>query len=279
MRKGLRLTLAPAALAALTLAAGAGSSPAQSMAYEPTQGEAFRYRTATSLVVTQQVLERENHYTLESSGLVRLTLLSPGPRQLWRLGFDELTLRIQGAFPTPRTEGLRGTVVTLATTPQGVVLDAIASGIVTPGLGSQYVERAAAAFLPHLPTGAAPPGVTWTDTLTVTEVLRGVTAEVRTVVRFTVGDTAALAGRPVIPVEYRGDIEVGGSGTVDGSRISLEGSGEVRGSYLYDPAEELFALHEQEQVLESTLFLMDSDRGSVAIPSRQTLSARAERLY
>ncbi len=210
---------------------------------------------------------------------MRLTLLSPGPRQVWRLAYDDLTLRIQGAFPTPRTEGLRGTVVTLETTPRGVVLDAIASGIVTPGLGGQYVERAAAAFLPHLPSGAASPGATWTDTLMVTEVLQGVTAEVRTAVTFTVSDTAAVAGRPVVPVEYRGDIEVSGSGTVEGSRVVLEGSGEVSGSYLFDPADGLFALHEQEQTLVSTLTLVGPDRERVEIPSRQVLSARAERRY
>lgn len=249
------------------------------MVYDPPQGEPFGYRTENTLSVTQRVLERENHYTLESEGRVRLTLLSPGPRQLWRLAFDDLTLKIQGTFPTPRTEGLRGTVVTLATTPQGVVLDAIASGIVTPGVGGQYVERAAAAFLPHLPSGSAAPGATWTDTLMVTEVLQGVTAEVRTEVTFSVSDTAALAGRPVVPVEYRGRIEVAGSGTVEGSRVVLEGDGEVTGSYLYDPVDLLFALHEQEQVLESTLTLVGPDRERVEIPSRQVLSARAERVY
>lgn len=248
------------------------------MEYGPPQGQPFRYRTQNTLAVSQRVLERENHYTLESRGLVQLTLLSPGPRQLWRLGYEDLSLRIQGAFPTPRTEGLRGTVVTLATTPQGVVLDAIASGIVTPGLGGQYVERAAAAFLPHLPSGDAGPGTTWTDTLTITEVLQGVTAEVRTVVTFSVSDTAVAGGRAVVPVEYRGDIEVSGSGTVEGSSVALEGSGEVSGNYLYDPADRLFALHEQEQVLESTLTLVGPDRERVEIPSRQVLNARAERL-
>lgn len=264
---------------ALSLGALVPSATAQSMVYDPSEGEAFRYRTENTLAVTQRVLERENHYTLESEGNVRLTLLSPGPRQVWRLAYDDLTLRIQGTFPTPRTEGLRGTVVTLETTPRGVVLDAIASGIVTPGVGGQYVERAAAAFLPHLPSGAAPPGATWTDTLMVTEVLQGVTAEVRTAVTFTVSDTAAVAGRPVVPVEYRGDIEVSGSGTVEGSRVVLEGSGEVSGSYLFDPADGLFVLHEQDQTLVSTLTLVGPDRERVEIPSRQVLSARAERRY
>lgn len=264
----------------MVLAPGPGPAPAsaQSMEYGPPQGEPFRYRTQNTLAVSQRVLERENHYTLESGGFVRLTLLSPGPRQLWRLGYDDLSLRIQGAFPTPRTERLRGTVVTLATTPQGVVLDAIASGVVTPGLGGQYVERAAAAFLPHLPGGDAGPGTTWTDTLTVTEVLQGVTAEVRTVITFSVSDTSALAGGPVVPVEYRGEIEVSGSGTVEGSRVALEGAGEVSGSYLYDPVDRLFALHEQEQILTSTLTLVGPDQQRVEIPSRQVLNARAERL-
>lgn len=249
------------------------------MVYDPPQGEPFLYRTQNVLSVTQRVLDRENHYTLESEGRVRLTLLDPGPRRSWRLAYDNLILTIQGTFPTPRTEGLRGTVVTLATTPEGVVLDAAASGVVTPGVGGQYVERAAAAFLPHLPSGPAAPGATWTDTLMVTEVLQGVTAEVRTVVTFTVSDTAAVAGRAVVPVDYRGDIEVSGSGTVEGSRVTLEGSGEVSGGYLYDPGAGLFALHEQEQVLESTLSLTGPERERVEIPSRQVLRARAERVY
>ncbi len=247
------------------------------MTYAPAQGDPALYRTRNLLTVTQTVLGRDNHYTLESTGVVRLTLLDGGPRMLWRLGYDELALRIAGAFPTPRSEALRGTVVTLATTPRGQVLDALASGVVTPGIGAQYVERAAAAFLPHLP--GAGRGAAWTDTLMVTEILQGVTAEVRTVVRFTVADTASWAGRAVVPVEYRGEIRVAGAGTVEGARVTLEGSGALSGHYLYDPGARLFALHEQEQELDSTLTVSDRDRAPVRIPSRQVLRARSERLY
>ena len=97
----------------------------QSLEYAPAQGEPFRYRTRNQLTVTQQILERENFYTLRADGVVRLTLMNPGERLLWRLGYEELSLRIDGAFPTPRIEALRGTVVTLATTPRGEVLDAL----------------------------------------------------------------------------------------------------------------------------------------------------------
>lgn len=251
----------------------------QSLSYAPTQGESFRYRTRNQLTVTQQILESENHYTLQADGVVRLTLMNHGERLLWRLGYEELNLRIEGAFPSPRAEGLRGTVVTLATTPQGVVLDALASGVVSPGIGGQYVERAAAAFLPRLPERAALPGVVWVDTLLVTEVLQGVTAEVTTVLRYTVADTSALAGRPVVPVEYTGTIAVTGSGVIEGSRVEVKGSGRVSGHYLFDPADRVFDLHEQQQVLESTLTLVSPDQRTVGIPSRQVLNARSERLF
>jgi hypothetical protein len=266
-------------VAALATLAAFGTAQGQSLGYEPTQGESFRYRTRNVLTVTQQILESENHYTLRAEGVVRLTLMNPGPRLLWRLGYEELNLRIEGAFPSPRVEELRGTVVTLATTPQGVVLDALASGVVSPGIGGQYVERAAAAFLPRLPERSGLPGSAWTDTLLVTEVLQGVTAEVTTVLEYTVADTSALAGRPVLPVEYSGTISVTGSGVIDGSRVEVEGSGRVRGHYLFDPADRVFDLHEQEQVLESTLTLMSPDQRTVGIPSRQVLNARSERLF
>jgi hypothetical protein len=205
--------------------------------------------------------------------------MNPGPRLLWRLGYEELNLRIEGAFPTPRAEGLRGAVVTLATTPQGEVLEALASGVVSPGIGGQYVERAAAAFLPRLPERSATPGAMWTDTLLVTEVLQGVTAQVTTVLHYTISDTSALAGRPVVPIEYSGTISVTGSGVIEGSRVEVEGSGRVSGHYLFDPSDRVFDLHEQEQVLESTLILMSPDQRAVGIPSRQVLQARSERLF
>lgn len=251
----------------------------QSLEYAPPQGEPFRYRTRNQLTVTQQILESENFYTLRAEGIVRLTLMNPGPRLLWRLGYEELSLRIEGPFPSPRLEALRGTVVTLATSPQGEVLDALASGVVSPGIGGQYVERAAAAFLPRLPERGVTPGGGWTDTLLVTEVLQGVTAQVTTVVRYTVADTSALAGRPVVPVEYTGTITVTGAGLIEGSRVEVRGSGRVSGHYLYDPVDRVFDLHEQEQVLESTLILMSPDQRTVGIPSRQVLSARSERLF
>lgn len=225
------------------------------------------------------MLGRRNHYTLSSASVVRLTLLNPAPRLLWRLGYDELSLRVAGPFPTPRVERLRGTVVTLATTPQGVVLDALASGVVTPGIGGEYVERAAAAFLPRLPSGRATPGASWSDTLATTEVMRGVTAEVQTVVHYTVADTSILAGRPVVPVTYEGRIVVSGAGTIEGSEISLSGSGTLDGHYLYDPADRIFNLHVQEQVLDSTLRIVGPSRVAVVIPSRQVLRARADRLF
>lgn len=264
---------------ALAVLGAVATSEAQSLSYAPTQGESFRYRTRNQLIVTQQILESENHYTLRADGIVRLTLMNPGPRLLWRLGYEELNLRVEGAFPSPRAEGLRGTVVTLVTTPQGVVLDALASGVVSPGVGTQYVERAAAAFLPRLPERGAAPGSAWTDTLLVTEVLQGVTAEVRTILRYTVADTSALAGRPVIPVEYSGTISVTGAGVVEGSRIEVQGSGRVSGHYLFDPGDRVFDLHEQEQVLESTLTLVSPEQRTVGIPSRQVLQARSERLF
>ena len=229
--------------------------------------------------MTQSLLGRRNHYTLSSSSGVRLTLLNPGPRLLWRLGYDELSLRVAGPFPAPRVERLRGTVVTLATTPQGRVLDALTSGVVTPGLGGKYVERAAASFLPQLPEGRVAPGSRWTDTLTMTEVLRGVTAEVQTVVTYTIADTSALAGRPVVPVTYEGRIAVRGSGTIEGSRVSLSGTGTLDGHYLFDPADRVFALHVQEQVLDSSLTIEGPGRTAVAIPSRQVLRARADRIF
>jgi len=265
--------------AALVALATAVPCSAQSLAYSPSQGESFRYRTRNQLTVTQQILESRNHYTLRADGIVRLTLMNPGPRLLWRLGYEELNLRVEGAFPSPRAEGLRGAVVTLATTPQGVVLEALASGVVSPGIGTQYVERAAAAFLPRLPERAATPGAVWTDTLLVTEVLQGVTAEVTTILRYTVADTSALAGRPVVPVEYTGTISVTGAGVVEGSRIEVNGNGRVNGHYLFDPVDRVFDLHEQEQVLESTLTLVSPERRTVGIPSRQVLQARSERLF
>jgi hypothetical protein len=266
-------------VAVLATLAGFGTAEGQSLGYEPEQGESFRYRTRNQLTVTQQILESENHYTLRAEGVVRLTLMNPGPRLLWRLGYEELSVRIEGAFPSPRVEELRGTVVTLATTPQGVVLDALASGVVSPGIGGQYVERAAAAFLPRLPERSGQPGTVWTDTLLVTEVLQGVTAEVTTILQYTIADTSALAGRAVLPVEYTGTISVTGSGLIDGSRVAVEGSGRVRGHYLFDPADRVFDLHEQEQVLESTLTLVSPDQRTVGIPSRQVLNARSERLF
>jgi hypothetical protein len=249
------------------------------LVYAPPQGASFRYRTDNTLTVTQSVLGRRNHYTLSSTSVVRLTLLNPGPRLLWRLGFDELGLRVTGAFPTPRVERLRGTVVTLATTPGGLVLDAITSGIGSPGIGGQYVERAAESFLPRLPEGPARPGATWSDTLTVTEVLRGVTARVTTVLTYSVADTSAIAARPVVPVTYEGRITVTGAGTIQGSRVSLSGSGTVDGHYLYDPTDRVFDLHVQEQVLDSMLTIGGPSRVAVEIPSRQVLRARAERLF
>lgn len=277
MRKALHLV---GVCGAVVAAGGVWSAPtaAQSLLYGPQQGTEFRFRTNNELQVSQRILGRDNLYTLQAGGVIHLTLLDPGPRLVWRLGFDELSMSIEGPFPTPRTEELRGTVVTLTTNARGVVLEAVASGVVPPGIGARYVERAATAFLPHLPS-ADEPVATWTDTLTVTEVLQGVTTQIETVIRYTVSDTSAVAGRPVVPVEYAGTIMVKGMGTLGGSAVSLTGGGTVSGHYLYDPADRIFDLHEQEQVLESTLTL-DSPQGRpVAIPSRQVLRAHAERLF
>ncbi len=251
---------------------------AQSLLYSPPQGTSFRFRTDNELQVSQRILGRDNLYALQAGGIIHLTLLDPGPRLIWRLGFDELSMTIEGPFPTPRTEELRGTVVTLTTNSRGVVLEAVASGVVPPGIGARYVERAATAFLPHLPSADEPVSA-WTDTLTVTEVLQGVTTQIETVIRYTVSDTSAVAGRAVVPVEYVGTILVEGMGTLGGSAVSLTGEGTVNGHYLYDPADRIFDLHEQEQILDSTLTL-DSPQGRpVAIPSRQVLRAHAERLF
>lgn len=250
---------------------------AQSLTYHPERGQPYRYRTTNRLSVSQTILDREQHYTLSSNGTVLLTLLDPGPRLLWRLGFEELDLAIEGAFPTPRRDALRGTVVTVSTTPTGVVLDARASGIVPPGFGVRYLERAASSFLPQLPDGSGGVNGVWSDTLTVTEVLRGVTTEIEMVVNYAVSDTAALAGGPVVPVEYTGTLLVRGTGTISGARVSVTGEGEVTGNFLYDPADGIFRLHERRQLLESTLTLQGPDGGLAEIPSRQILESRAER--
>jgi hypothetical protein len=198
---------------------------------------------------------------------------------LWRLGYEELGLRVSGPFPSPRVERLRGTVVTLATTAQGAVLGALAGGVVSPGLGSLYLERAAEAFFPRLPSGRVTPGRRWTDTLAMTEVLRGVTARIQTIVTYTIADTSAIAGRPVVPVTYVGRTVVTGAGTIEGSRVSLSGAGTLDGHYLYDPGERIFDLHVQEHVLDSTLTIAGPQRTTLTIPSRQVLRARAERLF
>ena len=275
MRKGLLLAWALGAVIG-----GVGNAPvvAQSLVYAPSQGTSFRFRTDNELQVSQRILGRDNLYRLHAGGVVRLTLLNPGPRLLWRLGFDELSLSIDGPFPTPRTEELRGTVVNLTTNGRGVVLEAVASGVVPPGLGARYVERAATAFLPHLPSADEAVSA-WTDTLTVTEVLQGVTTQIETVIHYTVADTSAIAGRAVVPVEYVGEIVVQGMGTLGGSAVSLTGQGTVNGHYLYNPVDRIFDLHEQEQILESTLTLDPAEGRPVGIPSRQVLRAHAERLY
>ena len=69
------------------------------------------------------------------------------------------------------------------------------------------------------------------------------------------------------------------SGVIEGSRVEVQGSGRVSGHYLFDPGDRVFDLHEQEQVLESTLTLMSPDQRTVGIPSRQVLQARSERLF
>lgn len=261
------------------LAAGARPAAGQGMIYAPEPGSRAVYRIQAALRVTQRVLGQDNHFDLESDGRASLILVDRGERVLWRLEYDPLTIRIEGVDPSPRTEELRGTVVIVATTPRGVVLDALASGVVPSGLGAQYIERAATVVLPHLPGGGAAPGSTWVDTLRTTEIVQGVTAEVRTVVAFAVSDTSAWAGRAMVPVTYRGTIEIAGTGTMDRSRVTLEGAGSMEGHYLYDPRQRLFALHVQEQALDSTLTFLDLARGPLVVPSRQVLRARAERLY
>lgn len=266
----------PALIVGLVLA-GAVPAASQEMAYSPT-GPAL-FRTRTTLAMSQGVLGRQNHFVLESTGRARLTLLAAGERMVWRVEYDPLELSMEGFQPGGRTEELHGAVVMLATTPTGDVLDALASGVVTPGIGSRYVERAAAALLPRLPGRPVAPGGTWTDTLRTTEVLQGVVAEVVTLVVYSVADTAAWAGRAVVPVEYRGTIGIEGTGRIDRSRVTLSGDGRLSGHYLYDPAERLFVLHEQEQALDSTLTFQGLERGTVVVPSRQVLKARAERLF
>ena len=66
---------------------------------------------------------------------------------------------------------------------------------------------------------------------------------------------------------------------IEGSRVEVQGSGRVNGHYLFDPEDRVFDLHEQQQVLESTLTLMSPDQRAVGIPSRQVLDARSERLF
>jgi hypothetical protein len=255
------------------------SASGQSLVYNPDRGESFRYRSTNTLTVSQRILERDTNYRVSSDGVVRLTLMDPGARMLWRLGFESLDLNIEGAFPTPRREALRGTVITLSTTPSGVVLEARASGVVPPGIGTRYLERSAQAFFPQLPEGGATVGVSWSDTLTVTEVLRGVTTEIEMVLTYAVADTSALAGRPVIPIDYSGDIVVRGVGTISGSSVALTGRGEITGNYLFDPQDQVFNLHERRQDLKSTLILTGPDNETVEIPSRQLLEARAVRLF
>ncbi|MGH7589640.1 MAG: hypothetical protein ACRELU_13725, partial [Gemmatimonadota bacterium] len=122
MRKALHLACAWGAGAAIG-AFGCPPVAAQSLLYAPEQGISFRYRTDNELQVSQRILGRDNLYVLRTGGVVRLTLLNPGNRLLWRLGFDELSMRIEGACPSPRVEELRGTVVTLTTNSRGVVLE------------------------------------------------------------------------------------------------------------------------------------------------------------
>jgi hypothetical protein len=258
---------------------GVQSTSGQSLTYDPDRGESFRYRTTNTLTVSQQILQRDTHYKLSSDGVVRLTLMDFGARMLWRLGFESLDLNIEGAFPTPRRETLRGTVITLSTTPSGVVLDARASGVVPPGIGVRYLERSASAFLPQLPQEGATAGVSWSDTLMVTEVLRGVTTEIEMILTYVIADTSALAGRPVIPVDYSGEITVRGMGTISGSSVAVSGHGEITGNYLFDPQDQVFNLHERRQELESILSLTGPNNETVEIPSRQVLEARAVRLF
>jgi hypothetical protein len=258
---------------------GVQSGSGQSLVYDPDRGEPFRYRTTNTLTVSQQILQRDTHYRVSSDGVVRLTLMDPGARMLWRLGFETLDLNIEGALPTPRREVLRGTVITLSTTPSGVVLDARASGVVPPGIGVRYLERSAQAFFPQLPEKGATAGVSWSDTLTVTEVLQGVTTEIEMILTYAIADTSALAGRPVIPIDYSGEITVRGMGTISGSSVAVSGRGEITGNYLFDPEDRVFSLHERRQELDSTLSLTGPNNETVEIPSRQVLEARAVRLF
>ena len=265
-----------AALAAILLPA---SAAAQTLRYGGQPGERARYRLENTARIHQETPAGPSDLTVRSFSLLALLLESANADTLaYAVTFDSLALTFEGAPVTPPDlTPLKAGRVVLRLSPRGDVHAFEVPADMPPPPPGFDLKQMLSHFFPRLPGTPAPPGTTWSDTLSVPVSQQGIESQVQVVTTYTSRGKTNTPEGAFVEVGYGTVTTLRGTGRQDGTPVALEGSGRGSGTILLGDDGATFWSSKGTQTLELQVRFTPEGQEPVSIPIRQEIASEIQR--
>jgi hypothetical protein len=218
------------AVRALALATLVASPAAAQTVIAPYAPVSAKYR-ATNVVSTEQsAMGQTMTFAITTKQLVSLALSGSAPTLDLSIKLDSLTSESDNPMvPVPDASSLLGTTFTGKVGVDGTK----GAGKLTNAAGEETNNPIAAAlnsFLPKIKVGAKA-GDSWTDSSETNQLQNGGIVKATTVTQYTHAGDTTFAGVSAIKVTVSGNTKIEGTGNMQGSDFTVEGTGKTAGAY------------------------------------------------
>jgi hypothetical protein len=224
------------ALVALALLAGAAVPlTAQTLRYVADAETTHTYVRTQRDHVTQTVGGAEQTADVNSYWRfdARMSGSEDGSRTV-EIVHDSLSIQ---TLPQAATDfsALYGKPVTVKMDDRGAVTDVVLPDSIPAEASRLDLGATYRGFYPVLPAEAVSEGGGWTDTMNLRTNQNGLDITIQRINHYTAGGTAEYAGRTGMKIDVTSEVAIEGSGSQQGTDVSLSGTGTGTGSFYFEP--------------------------------------------
>lgn len=263
-----------AALAGTALLAASAPASAQLLRYDEEPGAERSYVRVQEDEVVQTVNGAEQRLSIDSYWRFKTKVLEAGDgERTIEVLHDSVSVTGAPGAPTDFSAVYDEPVV-LVLGERGEVGEVSLPESLPAELARLDLETTYRTFYPTLPAATVEPGMSWSDSLTVTTDQNGLVIEVLRVNEYTAGGTVDRDGIEAVQVDYATTLDLAGSGAQQGNDIAVEGGGTGSGSFWFDPAAGAFLGGEETSEVRMDAFVTTPGGQNLLIPIVQNRSER-----
>lgn len=245
------------------LVVGPDPATAQTLRYGAEPGTTHTYVRIQQDHVTQTMNGAETTTDVKSYWRFGTTMSgADGAGRTVEVVHDSLAIET-GPQAGPDFSPLYGKTVRIVMDERGTVTEVVLPDSIPDSASRLDLASTYRGFYPVLPAEPVAEGGSWSDTMNVRTSQSGLDMTIQRVNHYTARGSAEYAGRPALQIDFTAEVSLEGSGSQQGTDISLSGAGTGSGSFYFLPDPGLYLGGTETSEVKMDAFVVAGDQNLV----------------